>query len=89
MSCEQSRDEYIAAVNDLIDMTRVAAQAREAYIRSLKEHPMYQLDNQGVDWRRVTEGLERLVAEERRALSLYSTDSARHRAAESARHRSH
>ncbi len=79
MTCEQSRDEYIAAVEDLIEMSRVVSNARAQYIEAVREHPLYEIGREETEWRRVTDGLERLVAEERKALLLYSADSKRHR----------
>jgi len=78
MTCEQSRDEYIAAVEDLTQMSRLVTSATDAYIRALRENSLYDLGDRDLEWRRVTEGLRRLCGQERRARTLYEEDARRH-----------
>jgi hypothetical protein len=78
MTCVQSRDEYIAAVEDLRAISRFLDEATSAYVDALRVSPLCALEQQADNRTKMTAAVERLAGAEREALERYRRDLTLH-----------
>ena len=80
MTCDQSRDEYISAIEDVAAITRYLAEQTGEYLHTVRSSPAWELADVAAARQKIAAAVERLVREERAALERYRRDGERHAA---------
>jgi hypothetical protein len=72
MALRGYRDDYVQAVSDLCDMTRHLAAMQEEYVAAVNDGNGFEASEVRKRWQLYTDGIKRLLAEERACYDDYA-----------------